>query len=137
MWNSHAYCDRVTLYVIKEVNNCEKLTTANMIVSFSVSNFRSFSSEQTLSLVASNRLNGTHEEHACSIPGVKEKVLKTAVLYGANGAGKSNLFKALLYLKTIALKPKKKNSSMKLEKFRFDTNAAEASVFDSTLFSNV
>jgi AAA15 family ATPase/GTPase len=130
MWNSHAYCDRVTLYVIKEVNNCEKLTTANMIVSFSVSNFRSFSSEQTLSLVASNRLNGTHEEHACSIPGVKEKVLKTAVLYGANGAGKSNLFKALLYLKTIALKPKKKNSSMKLEKFRFDTNAAEASVFD-------
>lgn len=102
-----------------------------MIVSFSVSNFRSFSSEQTLSLVASNRLSGSHEDHACSIPGTKEKVLKTAVLYGANGAGKSNLFKALRYLKTIVLKPRKKNSSLERETFRFGTDGAdEHSVFD-------
>lgn len=101
-----------------------------MIVSFSVSNFRSFSAEQTLLLVASNRLSGSHEDHACSIPGTKEKVLKTAVLYGANGAGKSNLFKALRYLKTIALKPRKKNSGIEREKFRFGAEADEPSVFD-------
>lgn len=101
-----------------------------MIVSFSVSNFRSFSSEQTLSLVASNRLSGSHEDHACSIPGSKEKVLKTAVLYGANGAGKSNLFKALRYLRAIVLKPRKKNSGMEREKFRFGVEADEPSVFD-------
>ncbi|MEI7995812.1 MAG: ATP-binding protein [Methylococcaceae bacterium] len=101
-----------------------------MIVSFSVSNFRSFSSEQTLSLVASNRLSGSHEDHACSIPGTKEKVLKTAVLYGANGAGKSNLFKALHYLKTIVLKPRKRNSGMEREKFLFSVDADEPSVFD-------
>ncbi|WP_150048283.1 AAA family ATPase [Methylomonas rhizoryzae] len=101
-----------------------------MIISFSVSNFRSFSSEQTLSLVASNRLSGSHEDHACSIPGTKEKVLKTAVLYGANGAGKSNLFNALRYLRTIALKPRKKNSGMEREKFRFGAEADEPSVFD-------
>ena len=101
-----------------------------MIVSFSISNFRSFSSEQTLSLVASNRLSGSHEDHACPIPGTKEKVLKTAVLYGANGAGKSNLFKALRYLKTIALKPRKRNSGMEREKFRFGAVADEPSVFD-------
>jgi AAA15 family ATPase/GTPase len=65
-----------------------------MIVSFSVSNFRSFSSEETLSLVASNRLSGSHDDHAVPIPNSSEKVLRTAVLYGANGAGKSNLFKA-------------------------------------------
>lgn len=101
-----------------------------MIVSFSISNFRSFSSEQTLSLVASNRLSGSHEDHTCSIPGTKEKVLKTAVLYGANGAGKSNLFKALRYLKTIVLKSRKKNSGMEREKFRFGAEADEPSVFD-------
>jgi len=102
-----------------------------MIVSFSVSNFRSFYSEQTLSLVASNRLSGSHEDHACSIPGTKEKVLKTAVLYGANGAGKSNLFKALLYLRAIVLKPRKKNSGMEREKFRFGAEEAdEHSIFD-------
>ena len=101
-----------------------------MIVSFSVSNFRSFSTEQTLSLVASNRLSGSHEDHACSIPRAKEKVLKAAVLYGANGAGKSNLFKALRYLKTIALETRKKNSGMEREKFLFGTNADDVSVFD-------
>jgi len=101
-----------------------------MIVSFSVANFRSFSSEQTLSLVASNRLSGSHEDHACSIPGTKDKVLKTAVLYGANGAGKSNLFKALRYLQTIVLKPRKKNSGMEREKFLFSAEADEPSVFD-------
>jgi hypothetical protein len=81
-----------------------------MIVSLSVSNFRSFSSEETFSLVASNRLSGSHENHVVPIPGSEEKVLRTAVLYGANGAGKSNLFKALEYLKTIALRPREKNS---------------------------
>lgn len=101
-----------------------------MIVSFSVSNFRSFSSEQTLSLVASNRLGNIHEDHTCSIPGTKEKVLKTAVLYGANGAGKSNFFKALRYLKTIALKQRKKYSGIEREKFRFGTESEEPSVFD-------
>ncbi len=109
---------------------CEKVTNKHMIVSFSISNFRSFSSEQTLSLVASNRLSGNHEDHACSIPGAKEKVLKTAVLYGANGSGKSNLFKALRYLQTIALKPRKKNSGMEREKFLFGAEAGEPSVFD-------
>src|SRR5271165_4687793 len=65
-----------------------------MIVSFSVSNFRSFSAEETLSLVASNRLSGSHDDHAVPIPDSKEKVLWAAVLYGANGAGKSNLFQS-------------------------------------------
>src|SRR5208283_6049415 len=76
-----------------------------MIVSLSVSNFRSFSSEETFSLVASNRLSGSHDDHAVPIPESKERVLRTAVLYGANGAGKSNLFKALRYLKSVALEP--------------------------------
>lgn len=57
-----------------------------MLVSFSVANFRSFSSEETFSLVASNRLNGSHESHTLEIPDTNEKVLKTGVIYGANGA---------------------------------------------------
>lgn len=101
-----------------------------MIVSFSVSNFRSFSSEETFSLVASKRLAGSHEEHAVSIPDSEEKVLRTAVLYGANGAGKSNLFKALRYLKSTALRQRKKNSGTGREAFRFGGGANEPSSFD-------
>ena len=101
-----------------------------MIVSFSVANFRSFLEEETFSLVASNRVSGSHKGHAFPIPDSKEKVLKTAVLYGANGAGKSNLFKALYYLKTIALNPRKKNSGTGRESFRFKAGVDEHSSFD-------
>jgi AAA15 family ATPase/GTPase len=101
-----------------------------MIVSFSVSNFRSFSSEETLSLVASNRLSGSHDDHAIPIPDSKEKVLRAAVLYGANGAGKSNLFKALRYLKSVALEPRKKGSGTGRQPFRFAGPQGQPSSFD-------
>lgn len=79
---------------------------------------------------ADNRVSGSHKGHAFPIPDSKEKVLKTAVLYGANGAGKSNLFKALYYLKTIALNPRKKNSGTGRESFRFKAGVDEHSSFD-------
>ena len=101
-----------------------------MIVSFSVSNFRSFSSEETISLVASNRLSGSHDDHAVPIPDSEERVLRAAVLYGANGAGKSNLFKALRYLESVALEPRKKNSGTGREPFRFAGPQDEPSSFD-------
>ncbi|SES72733.1 hypothetical protein SAMN03159335_00001 [Burkholderia cepacia] len=101
-----------------------------MLVSFSVENFRSFKAEQTLSLVASSRHAGSHEGHAITIPNSEEKVLKTAVLYGANGAGKSNLFKALKYFKSVALRPRKKNTGTGREAFRFGSASEEPSSFD-------
>jgi AAA15 family ATPase/GTPase len=101
-----------------------------MLVSLSVENFRSFKAEQTLSLVASSRHAGSHEGHAIPIPDSEEKVLKTAVLYGANGAGKSNLFKALKYLKVVALRPRKKNTGTGREAFRFGGASEELSSFD-------
>ncbi|MEN8220799.1 MAG: AAA family ATPase [Pseudomonadota bacterium] len=81
-----------------------------MIVLFSVANFRSIYTEETLSLVADKHLSTYHQTHLIPIPNATAQVLKTSVLYGANGAGKSNLFKALRYLKMLVLKPRKKNS---------------------------
>jgi hypothetical protein len=101
-----------------------------MIVSFSVSNFRSFSSEETLSLVASNRLSGHHDDHAVPIPDSKEKVLRTAVIYGANGAGKSNLFKALRYVEMMVLQPRQKKRWTGREVFRFGEAGDAPSGFD-------
>ena len=77
--------------------------TNEMIISFSVENFRSFHAEATLSLVASSRLAGDHGNHAVAVSGTSAKILRTAVIYGANGAGKSNLFKSLDYLRSLAL----------------------------------
>jgi len=81
-------------------------------------------------LVASNRLSGRHEDHAIPIPDSEERVLRTAVLYGANGAGKSNLFKALQYVKSIALDTRPKNGGTGRDAFRFGGIAHEPSVFD-------
>ena len=68
-----------------------------MLLSFSVSNFRSFRDEQTFSLVASNRQTD-HPEHLIPIPADENKALPVAAIYGANGAGKSNLVRALQFL---------------------------------------
>jgi AAA15 family ATPase/GTPase len=107
-----------------------------MIVSFSVSNFRSFLKEETLSLVASNRLKGSHDEHTLPIPGSTERVLRTAVIYGANGAGKSNLFKALWYMENLALGSRDRSGGTGREAFRFADGAAEPSTFDLQFIVN-
>lgn len=74
-----------------------------MILNFSVNNFRSFREAQTLSLVASNRFND-HTDHLRTIPDDENKLLPVAVIYGANGAGKSNLIKALAFLEHLVLR---------------------------------
>jgi uncharacterized protein len=101
-----------------------------MLVSFSVSNFRSFDGEQTFSLVASNRLSAAHEGHTAAIPNSESRVLRAGVIYGANGAGKSNLFKALRLLKTIAAGTRKKDAPIRREAFRFGRRSAEPTVLD-------
>jgi AAA15 family ATPase/GTPase len=101
-----------------------------MLVSLSIENFRSFRAEQSLSLVASSRHSGSHDEHAVSIPNTDEKVLRTAVLYGANGAGKSNVFKALKYLRSVAVHPRKKSSGTGREAFRFGDTVDGLSMLD-------
>ena len=65
-----------------------------MLVSFSVSNYRSFGEEVTLNLVASNKLTD-HPNHRVPIGQTGKHLVRCAVLYGANAAGKSNLVKAM------------------------------------------
>ncbi len=62
-----------------------------MLLQFSVENFRSLKNKVVLSMEASADRN--HLEHV--IRNKKERVLKVATIFGANAAGKSNLFFAL------------------------------------------
>ena len=75
-----------------------------MIESFSVENFLSFRTKQTLSFEAS--ASKDFEEMFCVEvkPGVR--LLKLGVLYGANASGKTNLLKALDFLRSFVLHPK-------------------------------
>ncbi len=73
-----------------------------MLLSFSIENFRSFREEQTLSMVASNRYDD-HLDHLVEIPDDENKALPIAIMYGANGAGKSNLVRALVFVRRHVL----------------------------------
>jgi uncharacterized protein len=74
-----------------------------MLVEFKVKNFRSFRDEQVLSLVASKdkTLVNTHtiSSGIASVP----LLLRSAVIYGANASGKSNLIKALQYMRAVVI----------------------------------
>lgn len=74
-----------------------------MILEFSIENYRSFKKECTLSLVAeaSKSKSDNVFEHQMA-NGDSVRLLKSAVLYGANASGKSNLLKALQALRNMA-----------------------------------
>jgi AAA15 family ATPase/GTPase len=101
-----------------------------MIVSFSVENFRSFADEQTFSLIATDRKSDDHQSHAIKVPGSKVSVLKAAAIYGANGAGKSSLFKALRFLRNRALDTRKKGAGTGRVAFAFGDIGEGLSTFD-------
>jgi len=71
-----------------------------MLVSFSVSNYRSFGEEVTLNMVASNKLTD-HPNHRIQIDESGKHLVRCAVLYGANAAGKSNLVKAMAFAQRL------------------------------------
>lgn len=102
-----------------------------MLLSFSVGNFRSFRAEQTLNLLASKRLGtGDNLPHSWRIPNTDERALRVASLYGANGAGKSNLVRALRLVKQLVLEGTPPGKRIRREPFLLD----EASLNEPTSF---
>lgn len=98
-----------------------------MLVEFRVKNFRSLRDEQVLSLVASTdkTLLDTHAL-ASGLKAVPH-LLKSAVVYGANASGKSNLIKALQYMRSVvqesaALQPGQ--TFDRLQPFKLDVESA-------------
>lgn len=72
-----------------------------MLIEFRVSNFRSIKDEQVLSLVANK--DKTHLESHTIETGIKAvpRLVKSAVIYGPNASGKSNLVRALAFMQAV------------------------------------
>jgi len=75
-----------------------------MLLYYSVKNFKTFKDESVLKLIASNYDKKTHEEDNV----IKEekfnyRILKSAVIYGANASGKSKLIDSLAFMKDFVL----------------------------------
>ena len=68
-----------------------------MLLEFSCSNHRSIRDEVLFSAIA-----GSDKTHAENIEKVADiEVLKSSVIYGANGSGKSNLIDAIAFVKNL------------------------------------
>jgi AAA15 family ATPase/GTPase len=90
-----------------------------MLIRFSVENFLSFSDKQYFSLLpGKGTLKSEHKTK--KVKGVT--VLKTAILFGANASGKSNLIKAIDFGKKLVLKGTKIDTKIDFQKFRLDNN---------------
>lgn len=68
-----------------------------MLIRFIINNFLSFNDEREFNMLAGPFK--THKHHVYSAG--KVDVLKAAAIYGANGAGKSNLIKAIEFLQNV------------------------------------
>ena len=98
-----------------------------MLVEFRVKNFKSFQNECVLSLVGnSDRAlpNNTLTTKSFS----KRKLLRSAVLYGPNASGKSNLIAAIAFLqhlvRTSASNPP--HAEIRVQPFRLNENSRQA-----------
>lgn len=74
-----------------------------MLVEFRVQNFRSLRDEQLLSMVASKDKTMLETNAVGTGLSAVPHVLKSSVIYGANASGKSNLIKALQYMRDMVL----------------------------------
>lgn len=90
-----------------------------MIHEFRVSNFLSFKEEQILSFEATS--DKSFEGFFCVRKRANLRLLKVGMIYGANASGKSNLLKAIDYLRQLAIKrPEDKTTPIDLPQFAFD-----------------
>ena len=107
-----------------------------MLIEFRVKNFRSLRDEQVLSLVASKdtSLQDTHTLRT----GLKAvpSLLRSAVVYGANASGKSNLVKALRHMRGVVLESAsvhQPGQPFMVQPFRLDSrSASEPTEFEVT-----
>lgn len=104
-----------------------------MLVNFKTSNYLSFNEEVTLSLSAS-AIKEYVETNVFEPKYIDERLLKTAALFGSNSAGKSNLIKAIEFVKKFVLNSAKDlqaNEPIEIEVFKLSTqNSKKPSSFE-------
>ena len=102
-----------------------------MLIEFSVSNYRSFRDEVTLSMVASPLKTGDGEldtRNQFAAPG-DINLLTCAAIYGANASGKSNLISALEFVQRFVRnshESTKQTGGIPVEPFRLSTRTESA-----------
>ena len=106
-----------------------------MLVQFSVRNFKTFKEEAKLTLFASSSDKTTREaDNVFEVPKFGLRLLKSAVIYGANASGKTKLLEAAQFMREFMLNSSKESQQgepIHTESFRLSTKTSgEPSMFE-------
>lgn len=110
-----------------------------MLIEFNVGNFRSFKDVKTFSMLATRvsardkRIDENNVFNAID----EINLLKSAAVYGANASGKSNLIRALSFMKGLILTSSKESQSaepIKIEPFRLGSDVENMPSFFEIVF---
>lgn len=107
-----------------------------MLIEFKIENFLSFKDLTMLSMVAAKSFKEYKHSHIIELNG-NMNLLKSAIIYGNNASGKSNLLKAMAFMKTTLLSSfrdalmENEERKFPLEKFALSSTTEEkASYFE-------
>jgi len=108
-----------------------------MLVDFKVKNFRSIKEEQLLSMVASSQKEFIDTHTFLPTTSKNLSLVKTAAIYGANAAGKSNILKAMEAMQEIVLESSsryQRGDKLPVKPFLFDNEVNEPTEFEINFF---
>jgi AAA15 family ATPase/GTPase len=107
-----------------------------MIVSFSITNFRSIKDTVTLSFEAEKSQD--LEKYFILEPAPGQRLLKLGLIYGANGSGKTTILKALDSLRALIIEsPFQKQTPLNHNPFLFDSlTPSQETKFELIFFQN-
>jgi AAA15 family ATPase/GTPase len=103
-----------------------------MLVQFSVNNFRSINDTVTFSMNAGSGIDGKHRFQTGD-----HLLLNSAVIYGANASGKSNVLRAIGFMRHLVLNVdniSQPDDILPHEPFRLSTETEEASSYFEIIF---
>lgn len=101
-----------------------------MLIQFTVENFLSFRDRSTFSMVGVNG-DRQHPEHLAENEAGKDRpVLPIAAIYGANGAGKSNLIQAVSFAKDLIVEGTRSRQSIAIPIFKLGEYSKKPSRFE-------
>jgi uncharacterized protein len=112
---------------------------ADMLIEFSVGNYRSFKEKVTFSMVAANLVSQDKNLDINNVFAVDKELslVKSAAIYGANASGKSNLAKALQFMRWFMVNSSKETQSTEaigVEKFKLSTETDNQPSFFEIVF---
>ena len=98
-----------------------------MLLQFTVENFLSFDEEVAFSMLASDKIG--ENEHPSHVIAGQPKLVRGAAIYGANGAGKSNLIAAMSFSRQLMLSGVRPGQSIGARPFALRTEEARPTKF--------